>query len=299
MTEGLSHISSEAGYLFRTQEGPLERELLQVCWVWAAGCGHASSVRPPFPPSLSSFCLTVTLRIRSWWETIHMVESSYVSFSPPRRFSAWSGLMWREKRSLTEARNFASATGLDIFFAEMSILVTWCDQRTFHYLRMTRKRKGPVLILSSGGQRTSPPEQMRTSSRVKNRAKLQPSESCLLNVIACWIRSYKIYLEKYGLQFSSVQSLSHVWLFATSWTAAHQSSLSITNSWSLLKLMSIELMVQSTHLLLCQPLLFLPSIISQHHDLFQWVSSSHQVAKVLEFQLQHQSFQWTPRTDLL
>ena len=38
---------------------------------------------------------------------------------------------------------------------------------------------------------------------------------------------------------------------------------------------------------------------SQHHGLFQWVNSSHQVAKVLEFQLQHQSFQWTPRTDLL
>ena len=39
--------------------------------------------------------------------------------------------------------------------------------------------------------------------------------------------------------------------------------------------------------------------LSQHHGLFKWVSSSHQVAKVLEFQLQHQSFQWTPRTDLL
>ena len=39
--------------------------------------------------------------------------------------------------------------------------------------------------------------------------------------------------------------------------------------------------------------------LSQHQDLFRWVSSSHQVAKVLEFQLQHQSFQWTPRTDLL
>ena len=38
---------------------------------------------------------------------------------------------------------------------------------------------------------------------------------------------------------------------------------------------------------------------SQHQDLFQWVNSSHEVAKVLEFQLQHQSFQWTPRTDLL
>ena len=54
-------------------------------------------------------------------------------------------------------------------------------------------------------------------------------------------------------QFSSVQSLSHVQLFATPWTAAHQASLSITNSRSLLKLMSIELVMQSNHLILCHP----------------------------------------------
>ena len=63
------------------------------------------------------------------------------------------------------------------------------------------------------------------------------------------------------------------------------------------KLMSIELVMSSNHLILCCPLLFPPSI-SQHQGLFQWVSSSHNVAKVLEFQLQHQSFQWTPRNDL-
>ena len=63
-----------------------------------------------------------------------------------------------------------------------------------------------------------------------------------------------------SVQFSSVQSLSHVWLFATPWTAAHQASLSITNSWSLLKLMSIELVMPSNHLVPCCPLLLLPSI---------------------------------------
>ena len=63
-------------------------------------------------------------------------------------------------------------------------------------------------------------------------------------------------------QFSSVQSLSHVRLFATPWTAAHQASLSITNSQSLLKLMSIESMMPSNHLILCRPLLLLPSIFS-------------------------------------
>ena len=61
-------------------------------------------------------------------------------------------------------------------------------------------------------------------------------------------------------QFSSVQSLSCVWLFVTPWTAAHQASLSITNSWSLLKLMSIESVIPSSHLILCRPLLLSPSI---------------------------------------
>ena len=61
-------------------------------------------------------------------------------------------------------------------------------------------------------------------------------------------------------QFSSVQSLSRVWLFATPWMAAHQASLSITNSRSLPKLMSIESVMPSSHLILCHPLLLPPSI---------------------------------------
>ena len=60
---------------------------------------------------------------------------------------------------------------------------------------------------------------------------------------------------------SSVQLLSHVRLFATPWTAAHQASLSITNPQSLLKFMSIELVMLSNHLILCRPLLLLPSIL--------------------------------------
>ena len=58
----------------------------------------------------------------------------------------------------------------------------------------------------------------------------------------------------------SFQSLSHVQLFVTPWIAARQASLSITNSWSLLKLMSIELVLPSSHLILCHPLLLLPPI---------------------------------------
>ena len=65
---------------------------------------------------------------------------------------------------------------------------------------------------------------------------------------------------KHSVQFSSVQLLSHVRLFATPWTAAPQASLSITNSQSLLKLTSIELVMPSNHLILCCLLLLLPSI---------------------------------------
>ena len=67
-------------------------------------------------------------------------------------------------------------------------------------------------------------------------------------------------INTYLLIFSSVQSLSCVQIFVTPWTAACQSSLSITNSWGLLKLMSIESVMPSKHLILCHALLFLPSI---------------------------------------
>ena len=100
------------------------------------------------------------------------------------------------------------------------------------------------------------------------------------------------------LPFSdSVQSLSGVWLFVTPWTAARQASLSIANS-SSLNLMSIEWVMPSNHLILLFPSPFAFSL-SQHQGLFKWVRSSYQVAKVLEFQLQHQSFQWIFRTDFL
>ena len=101
------------------------------------------------------------------------------------------------------------------------------------------------------------------------------------------------------IQFSSVQSLTHVWLFATPWIAAPQASLSITNSWSLLRTHAhwVGDAIQPSHPL-SSPSPLAPNP-SQHQGLFQWINSSHQVAQVLEFQLQHQSFQWTPRTDLL
>ena len=131
--------------------------------------------------------------------------------------------------------------------------------------------------------------------------------------------------------------LSHVLLFATSWTVALQAPLSMDifrqEHWNgsvqfcsvsqscptlcdpmncsmpglpvhhqLLELTHIHIHWVSDAMQPSHPLLS-PSPpafnLSQHHGLFQWVSSSHEVAKVLEFQLQHQSFQWTPSTDLL
>ena len=73
--------------------------------------------------------------------------------------------------------------------------------------------------------------------------------SCLENIMDCIV------------QFSLVQSLSHVRLFVTSWVAAHQASLSITNYQSSLRLTSIESVMPSSHLILCRPLLLLPSIL--------------------------------------
>ena len=90
-----------------------------------------------------------------------------------------------------------------------------------------------------------------------------------------------------------VQLLSCVQLFATSWTAAHQASLSFTISQNLLKLMSFESVMPSNHLILCRPLLFLPSIVPSMR-VFSNESALH-MAKVLEFQ--HQSFQWILRVD--
>ena len=101
------------------------------------------------------------------------------------------------------------------------------------------------------------------------------------------------------VQFSLVQSLSCVRLFATPWTAARQASLSIS---PLLEFTQTHVHWVGDAMKPSHPLSS-PSPpafnLSQHQGLFKWVSSSHQVAKVLEFQLQHQSFLLTFRTDFL
>ena len=92
---------------------------------------------------------------------------------------------------------------------------------------------------------------------------MRPDSTCISNIHLsnkCLIPWAICRQEAYRKLISSVQSLSCVWLFLTLWTAEHQAYLSITNSWSLLKLMSIELMMPSNHHNLCHPLLLLPSI---------------------------------------
>ena len=116
-----------------------------------------------------------------------------------------------------------------------------------------------------------------------------------------WIPKYLYFMTPIFLPYNKVivvQSPSSVLLFVTPLTAACRASLSFTTSRSLLKLMSIESMMPANHLILCHLLVLLPSI-SQHQGLFTWVSYLHQVAKVLELQLQHLSFQSSFRTDFL
>ena len=105
-----------------------------------------------------------------------------------------------------------------------------------------------------------------------------------------YVHRMKLYL--FSLLFS--YSLIWTWLVVVQFLShslrphglRHQASLSSIGSWSLLKFMSIESVMPSRHLILSHPLLLLPSIFPRN-SLFQWVSSLHQVAKVLQFQLQH------------
>ena len=126
-----------------------------------------------------------------------------------------------------------------------------------------------------------------------------PSQGSNSGLLHCRQMPYHLSHQTSWLWNASVQSLSCVWLFATPFTTAHQASLSITtNSQHLSKLMSIELMMASNHLILCHHLILLPSIFPSVRIFSNGSASSHHVAEVLEFQLQHQSFQWTLRTDL-
>ena len=125
------------------------------------------------------------------------------------------------------------------------------------------------------------------------------SPTCHSSRCSIWQNTHSCLSKSYlSLQFTSVQLLSRVWLFATSWTTACQASLFIINSRSPPKPMAIELVMPSNHLISVVRFSSYPQS-PQHLGLFKWVSSLHQVAKVLEFQLQHQSSQSMFRSDFL
>ena len=104
-------------------------------------------------------------------------------------------------------------------------------------------------------------------------------------------------IKLYTVQFSSVQSLNHVLLFATPWIAARQASVHHQLPESTQTYVR-QVVMPSSHLILCRPLLLLPPIPPTIRVISN-ESTLHEVTKVLEFQLQHQSFQWTSRTNLL
>ena len=99
----------------------------------------------------------------------------------------------------------------------------------------------------------------------------------------------------YNGLFSSVQLRSHIWLFVILWMAAHPCPSPTPGAYSKTHVHWVSDAIPPSHPLSPPSL---PAFnLPQHQNLFHWVSSSHQTAKVLEFQLQHQSFQWIFRTD--
>jgi len=144
-----------------------------------------------------------------------------------------------------------------LLFSQSCVSITSATFRTLQYVPAPSPKKlGPFSC--------HPPPNLHLSVFV-------PLEICLF-----WkfhINGVKQYMTfcywHLSVQFSSVQSLSRVWLFATSWIAAHQASLSITNSWSPPKPMSIKSVMSSNHLIFCRPLLLLPSVFPSTQHIFK------------------------------
>ena len=123
-----------------------------------------------------------------------------------------------------------------------------------------------------------------------------PSKSFIVSGLTFRSLIHFEFIIVYGVISSVAQSCPTLW---TLWTATHQPSRSITHFHSLRKLISAASVMLSKHLILCHPLLLLPSIFPSIRVFSSGSVLSHQVAKVLEFQLQHQSFQWILSIDFL
>ena len=122
---------------------------------------------------------------------------------------------------------------------------------------------------------------------------------CLIHFPSYNLKSLQPQDCPHSLHLSSVQSLSRVWLFVTAWTAARQAFLSITSSQSLLKLMYVELVMPSNHLIHYHPLLLPPSIFPSIRVFSNEAVLRIRWSKCWSFQLQHQFFQGIFRTDFL
>ena len=127
-----------------------------------------------------------------------------------------------------------------------------------------------------------------------------PLISCQRYILLTWLITVDVYLDHWFETVVAVWSLSRVWLFVTPWTARSTPGLPVHHQLpesTQTHVHWISDAIQPSHPLSSPSP---PALnLSQHQGLFKWVSSSHQVAKVLAFQLQYQSYQWTPRTDLL
>ena len=132
-------------------------------------------------------------------------------------------------------------------YVQSRLLIITCNILISYAFKVFLENVGNSCVFQGGN--------IMTKKDFENEHRKRNSHSFLLMKV-----SLKIQVEKKQSQFSSGQSLSHVWFFVTPWTAAHQASLSITNCRSLLKLKSIESVMPSHHLILCWPLLLPPSI---------------------------------------
>ena len=121
--------------------------------------------------------------------------------------------------------------------------------------------------------------------------------NCSIIALQCYV-SFCCTVKWISYMYTHIPFLQSCLTLCDSMAATHQASLSITISQSLLRLMSIESVMPSNHLILCPRLLLLPSIFPSIR-VFSKESVLHHVAKVLEFQLQTQSLQWIFRTDFL
>ena len=181
---------------------------------------------------LSSFILGMS-RLMSSAENDRKFNSSWLKHWFKELTGTGGRCTWR--RGCTQ--------GLNLIINAYFLSISW-----FHFL--------PVSALISGSTWQANGCSRICSLSIKDNLFPEVTENLLCFLVLDWVTWPS---PSHSQSFSSVQSLSHVWLFVSSWTAARQASLFITNSWSLLKLMSIESVMPSNHLILCRPLLLSPS----------------------------------------